>query len=85
MLALFGESGVVEDQLAFTTESVADPGLEAIENDLLISGTLIEELLQRLLVIFVFLFDSLETGRNRFDAFSLPIKQHTSQVSITPT
>jgi hypothetical protein len=84
LLALLGEPGVVDNQKAVGAEPAADPGAQPVEDVLLVPRALVEELLQRLLVIFVALLDGLQPRRHGFDALPVAVEEDPAQIGVAP-
>jgi len=84
MLPLLGEARIVEDEEPLVAEPAADPGLQSVEEVLLVPGARVEQLLQPLLVIFGTWLDDLPPRRHRLDALAVAVEQHTPEVSVAP-
>ena len=84
MLPLLGKTRVIEDQITIHAELSPYPGLQAVEHRLLVPRALIDELLQRLLIVFFAFLDLLQSNRHRLDTLALPIEQHATDIRLAP-
>ena len=86
MLALLGETGVVDDENALRAlEGLGHAGPVAAQDGLLVPGALIDELLQGLFGVLT--GQALGQGNaagQRFDALALPVEQQSLQIDASP-
>lgn len=81
--SLFAKPGVVQNQNAVGVKLLPEPVLHAIEQARLIPETLIDELLQELLVAHSPVLNGIQAGRHRLNAPAVTNQQDAPQVTFT--
>jgi hypothetical protein len=84
LVSLFGKARVIQDQKTCRSELQASPHLQTVEELLLVPRALINELLERLLIVLGPLLDRLQTPSHGLNALSVAIEQQAAEVHVAP-